>query len=83
MKDAGSKLLCTLLAIALSLGGWYRYGGPADAIDYRTALGDVREVPLPDGSLATLGRKARYGRPHMTTAIETSRSMVNAGSDRT
>lgn len=48
-----------LLAIALSVGGGYRYGGPAEAIDYRTALGDVREVPLPDGSLATLGSDTR------------------------
>ncbi|MGJ4728089.1 FecR family protein [Luteimonas sp. SDU101] len=50
---------CVLLAATVSLGGWYRYAAPTEAIEFSTAFGDVREVPLPDGSAATLSSDTR------------------------
>lgn len=43
-----------LLVAALSLGGWRWYASPMGQAEFRTALGDVQEVLLPDGSTATL-----------------------------
>lgn len=43
-----------LLVAALSLGGWRWYASPVGQAEFRTAFGDVQEVLLPDGSIATL-----------------------------
>lgn len=47
------------LLVIVSLGlGWYRYGAVEQA-SYRTAIGELREVPLADGSTATLSSDSR------------------------
>lgn len=49
-----------LLMATLSLGGWYWYGhAPIAVVEHRAALGDTREVRLPDGSGAVLGSDTR------------------------
>lgn len=48
-----------LLAAALSLGGWQWHAGPTERAAFGSALGDVRDVLLPDGSEATLSSDTR------------------------
>src|SRR5690606_8898677 len=44
-----------LLAATLALGGWYWYAHvPIAVVEHHAALGDTREVRLPDGSEAVL-----------------------------
>lgn len=49
-----------LLAAALSLGGWYWYAhAPIEQAEHYTALGDTRELRLPDGSGVVLSSGTR------------------------
>lgn len=48
-----------LLAATLCLGGGYWYAAPTEQLEFRTALGDVREVSLPDGSEAMVSSDTR------------------------
>lgn len=49
----------TLAACALALGWGWRAFAPAEAEQHATALGDVRQLGLADGSRATLGSDSR------------------------
>ncbi|MDW2980636.1 FecR domain-containing protein [Rhodanobacter sp. KK11] len=48
-----------MLALLVSLALVWRHYGAVEQVSYRTAIGDLQEVPLADGSIATLSSDSR------------------------
>lgn len=51
--------IAALLVLVVSLVLGWRHYGTVEQVSYRTAIGELREVPLADGSFATLSSNSR------------------------
>jgi transmembrane sensor len=56
LATAAALLVIVSLAVAV---GWHRYYGAVEQVSYGTAIGELRAVPLADGSVATLSSDSR------------------------
>lgn len=77
---AASLLVVTALAL-----GWHRYGAVEQA-SYHTAIGELRDVPLADGSVATLSSDSRirviWSRRERHVDLEQGEAFFSVAKDR-
>ena len=75
----------SLLVVAALALGWHRYGAVEQA-SYQTAVGELREVPLADGSTATLSSDSRlrvtWSRRERHVDLEQGEAFFSVAKDR-
>ncbi len=74
------------LAVSVLLGvAWLRFERPVET-SYRTAMGDLRAIPLEDGSRITLSSdsavRVRFGRGERHVALERGEAFFDVAKDR-
>lgn len=74
-----------LLAVTLGLA-WHGYYGAVKQASYRTAIGELRDVPLADGSVATLSSDSRirvtWSRRERHVDLERGEAFFSVARDR-
>jgi transmembrane sensor len=76
----------SLLVIASLALGWHWYYGAVELTSYRTAIGELREVPLADGSVATLSSDSQirvtWSRRERHVDLEQGEAFFSVAKDR-